>query len=256
MDTPILLSEEGRVGIITLNRPKALNALNSALMNALIDALRSFDANPDIGAVIIRGSERAFAAGADITEMANKTAPELYASDIFGRWDEITQIRIPVIAEVSGYALGGGCELAMMADLIVASETAVFGQPEVGLGIMPGIGGTQRLVRAVGKSLAMDMILSGRRIGADEALQAGLVARVYPQETVAEETLKLAKTIANFSRVATTRAKEAVNTAFETTLSQGVAWERRGFQAMFASYDQKEGMSAFVEKRAPNFEHR
>ena len=252
----ILVERRGRVGLVTLNRPQALNALNTALMNELVDAVTAMDTDPDIGAVVITGSAKAFAAGADIKEMSSKSYMEMYAADWFRRWEDLTRLRIPVIAAVSGFALGGGCELAMMADFIIAGDNAKFGQPEINLGVIPGMGGSQRLTRAVGKAKAMDMILTGRFIGAEEAERSGLVSRVVPAENVVEEALKAAEVIASKSKPVAMLAKEAVNAAFETGLAQGVLFERRIFHSLFASEDQKEGMAAFTEKRQPDFSHR
>jgi enoyl-CoA hydratase len=249
----ILVETRGRVGLITLNRPKALNALNSALMNEVVDAASGFDADPNIGAIVITGSERAFAAGADITEMASKTYREVYLSGLFVAWDRIPALRTPIIAAVAGYALGGGCEVAMMCDFIIAADTAKFGQPEINLGVIPGIGGTQRLTRSVGKAKAMDLILTGRTMDAEEAERAGLVARIVPAAELLETTLGIAADIAEKSLPVAMAAKEAVNRAFETTLAEGLNFERRVFQPLFALDDQKEGMAAFIEKRAPRF---
>ncbi|MCQ9352617.1 enoyl-CoA hydratase [Corynebacterium sp. 153RC1] len=252
----ILTETKGRVGIITLNRPKALNALNEATMNEVVQAGRSFDADPGIGCIILTGSEKAFAAGADIKEMASKSATEMFVSDWFAKWDEFTRLRTPVIAAVSGYALGGGCELAMMCDFIIAADNAKFGQPEINLGVLPGMGGSQRLTRAVGKSKAMDMCLTGRMMGAEEAESAGLVSRVVGVADLMDTALEAATLIASKSLVASYMVKEAVNAAFETTLGQGLQFERRLFHSVFASEDQTEGMAAFVEKRDPDFQHR
>ena len=247
----ILVRREGRVGVVTLNRPQALNALNGALMDELVTALHAFDADEGVGCIVITGSEKSFAAGADIKQMASASVVEMMDSPFIGYWDAVEAIRKPVIAAVSGYCFGGGCELAMLCDLIVTSETAVFGQPEINLGIIPGAGGTQRLTRAVGKSVAMDMILSGRRINAQEALQFGLVSRVFPSAVFQDEFLKLAGEIAGKAPVALRVAKEAVNRAYASSLAEGVLFERRAFNLLFATEDQKEGMAAFVEKRAP-----
>lgn len=247
---------EGRVGIVTLNRPKQLNALNDQLMNELGQALKGFDDDASIGCMIVTGSEKAFAAGADIKQMADATPVTMMDSPFIGYWDAVEAIRKPVLAAVSGYCFGGGCELAMICDLVVASETAVFGQPEINLGIIPGAGGTQRLTRAVGKAVAMDMILSGRRINAQEALQFGLVSRVFPAASFQEEVLKLAGEIASKAPVALLVAKEAVNRAYASSLAEGVLFERRAFNLLFATEDQKEGMAAFVEKRAPVWQGR
>lgn len=252
----ILVETRGRVGLITLNRPKALNALNAATMREVVDAARAFDADEAIGCLVITGSERAFAAGADIKEMASRSATEMFLADWFADWEELTRVRTPIIAAVSGYALGGGCELALMCDTAIASDTARFGQPEINLGVLPGMGGSQRLTRAVGKAKAMDMVLTGRMMDAEEAERAGLISRIVPAVNLLDAALEMAGTIARRSRVATLLAKEAVNTAFETTLQQGVRHERRLFDMAFASADQTEGMAAFVEKRDPVFRHR
>ena len=249
-------TEAEKVGIITLNRPKQLNALNDQLMDELGQALKAFDADDKIGCVIITGSERAFAAGADIGAMAKYSFADAYKGDYITRnWETIRSIRKPVIAAVSGFALGGGCELAMMCDFIIAADTAKFGQPEIKLGVIPGAGGTQRLPRAVGKAKAMDMALTGRMMDAQEAERAGLVSRVVPFEKMMEEALGAALVIADFSQIAVMAAKESVNRAFESGLSDGVMFERRLFHALFATSDQKEGMDAFVNKRKANFSH-
>lgn len=248
--------EGDKVAIITLNRPKQLNALNDQLMDELGAALKAFDADPAIGCMVITGSEKAFAAGADITAMAKFSFAAAYKGDFITRnWETIRTIRKPVIAAVSGFALGGGCELAMMCDFIIAADNAKFGQPEIKLGIIPGAGGTQRLPRAVGKSKAMDLALTGRMMDAAEAERAGLVSRVVPLDKLQEEALGAALQICAFSQVATMAAKEAVNRSFEGTLADGIAFERRMFHALFATSDQKEGMDAFVNKRAANFTH-
>ena len=252
----ILVERRERVGMITLHRPKSLNALSRQLAREVIDTLKAFDADDNIGAIIITGSARAFAAGADIEEMANLTYAEFYCDDIFAPWDELRAISKPIIAAVSGYALGGGCELALMCDFIIASEDAQFGQPEIKLGILPGIGGSQRLANAVGKSLAMDLVLTGRTIDVQEAKAAGLVARVVPAKELLQTTLEAAHTIAAYNSPAVRMAKEAVNVAFETSLTEGMRHERRLFQAAFATEGQKEGMHAFIAKRAPVFRHR
>ena len=251
-------TEAEKVGIITLNRPKQLNALNDQLMDELGQALKAFDANDKIGCIIITGSERAFAAGADIGAMAKYSFADAYKGDYITRnWETIRSIRKPVIAAVSGFALGGGCELAMMCDFIIAADTAKFGQPEIKLGVIPGAGGTQRLPRAVGKAkaMAMDMALTGRMMDAQEAERAGLVSRVVPFEKMMEEALGAALVIADFSQIAVMAAKESVNRAFESGLSDGVMFERRLFHALFATSDQKEGMDAFVNKRKAQFQH-
>ncbi|MDM0020535.1 enoyl-CoA hydratase [Variovorax saccharolyticus] len=248
--------EAEKVGIVTLNRPKALNALNDALMTELGQALKDFDADPAIGCIILTGSERAFAAGADIAAMAKYSFQDVYKGEYITRnWETIRQIRKPVIAAVSGFALGGGCELAMMCDFIIAADNAKFGQPEIKIGVIPGAGGTQRLPRAVGKSKAMDMALTARMMDATEAERAGLVSRIVPYEKLAEEALGAALTIASFSQIAVMAAKESVNRAFESGLSDGVMFERRLFHALFATADQKEGMDAFLTKRTPDFRH-
>ncbi|MDE2173662.1 MAG: enoyl-CoA hydratase [Betaproteobacteria bacterium] len=253
-DATVLTETRGHVGLITLNRPKQLNALNDALMDALGDALRAFDADPAIGCMVVTGSDKAFAAGADITAMAKKTFPASYAEDFITRnWEAMMQIRKPVIAAVRGFALGGGCELAMMCDLIVAADNAQFGQPEIKLGIIPGAGGTQRLTRAVGKAKAMDLILTGRMMDALEAERSGLVARVVPLQQTLDEAVAMAETMAGFSQASVLMAKESVNRAFESSLSEGLRFERRLFQSLFATADQKEGMAAFLEKRKPLF---
>jgi enoyl-CoA hydratase len=253
----ILVRTEGRVGIVTLNRPKALNALNGQLMDELGSALQAFDANPEIGCMVITGSEKAFAAGADIGDMAQLTFADVYGQDYITRnWETIRGVRKPVIAAVSGFALGGGCELAMMCDFIIAADNAKFGQPEIKLGIIPGAGGTQRLPRAVGKAKAMDLVLTGRMMDAQEAERAGLVSRVVPLDKLMDEALGAALTIAALGLPSVMAAKEAVNRAFEGGLSDGVMFERRLFHALFATEDQKEGMDAFVNKRAAVFKHR
>lgn len=252
----IIVETSGRVGIITLNRPKALNALNTELMNEVVGAVREFDVDQGIGAIVITGSEKAFAAGADIKEMSSKSYADVVNEQFFGAWDELSRARTPIIAAVTGYALGGGCELAMLCDTIIAGDNAVFGQPEINLGVIPGMGGSQRLTRAVGKAKAMDMILTGRMIGAEEAERIGLVSRVVADEKALEEALEVAATIASKSKPASWMAKEAVNAAFETTLAQGIAFERRVFHAAFATADQKEGMDAFTAKREAGWQHR
>jgi enoyl-CoA hydratase len=253
--TNIIVETRGAVGLITLNRPGALNALNAELIAELTRAVEGFEANDDIGCLVITGSEKAFAAGADIKQMQSKTYMQAYKEDFIGSWDGVARARKPVIAAVAGYALGGGCELAMMCDFIIAAETAKFGQPEINLGVMPGFGGTQRLARFVGKAKAMDMCLTGRMMDADEASKCGLVSRVVPADKLLEEALKVADVIADKSTVIAMMTKESVNRAFETTLAEGIRFERRVFHAMFATEDQKEGMAAFVEKRKPNFKN-
>jgi len=245
-----------RVGIIRLNRPKALNALCAGLVAELCRALDALEANSEIGAIVLTGNEKAFCAGADIKEMASKTFVEAYTQDFVGDWERLARCRKPVIAAVAGYALGGGCEMAMMCDFILAAETAKFGQPEITIGVLPGAGGTQRLARFVGKAKAMEMVLTGRMMDAEEAERAGLVSRIVPADTLVDEAVKTAERIAEMSLPSVMMAKEAVNRAYETTLAEGVRFERRLFHAMFATEDQGEGMAAFVEKRTPNFRNR
>src|SRR6476659_3066535 len=252
----ILVETQGRVGIIRLNRPQALNALNKALIEELTQAIETFDADEKIGCMLITGNDKAFAAGADIKEMADKPFIDAYLGDFVSNWNVAARARKPIVAAVAGFALGGGCELAMQCDIIIAADTAKFGQPEIKLGVIPGIGGTQRLTRAVGKAKAMDLNLTGRMMDAAEAERAGLVARVVPAASLMDEAMKAAETIAGMSLVAVMTAKEAVNRAFETTLAEGIRFERRTFQALFATHDQKEGMAAFVEKRPPKCENR
>jgi enoyl-CoA hydratase len=249
----IIVDKQGRVGVITLNRPQALNALNMALKAELSKAIDDFEADDGVGCMLITGSEKAFAAGADIKEMADKTFIEAFLGNFAGTWDRASRARKPIVAAVAGFALGGGCELAMQCDLIIAADNAKFGQPEIKLGVIPGIGGTQRLTRAIGKAKAMEMNLTGRMMDAKEAEASGLVARVVPADKLMEEAMKVADTIANMSLPSVLAAKEAVNAAFETTLAQGVAFERRLFHSLFATADQKEGMKAFIEKRKPNW---
>jgi enoyl-CoA hydratase len=249
----ILVERRGRVGLIRLNRPQALNALNSRLNDELGQAIAAFDADAGIGCILITGSDKAFAAGADIKEMADKSAVEVFMSDFAGTWDAVARARKPVVAAVAGFALGGGCELAMQCDLIIAADNAKFGQPEIKLGVIPGIGGTQRLPRALGKAKAMDLILTGRVMDAAEAERAGLVARVVPAPSLMEEAHKVAETIASMSLPALLAAKEAVNRAYEAPLAEGARFERRIFATLFATADQKEGMAAFIEKRPPKF---
>ncbi len=252
----ILVETRGRVGLVTLNRPKALNALNTTVQRELVEVMERFDADPAIGAMVLTGSEKAFAAGADIREMQPKAYIDVYFEDFFAGFEALTRVRKPIIAAVSGYALGGGCELAMICDFIICSDTAKFGQPEITLGVMPGMGGSQRLTRFVGKSKAMDMCLTGRMMDAAEAERSGLVSRVVPAADLLEEAMKAAAKIAAFSLPAVMMNKEAVNRSFETTLAEGLRFERRVFHSMFAFEDQKEGMSAFVDKRSPNFRNR
>ena len=252
----ILIEKRDGVGLIQFNRPKALNALSPDLMTELGEALNAFDADPDVGAMVLTGNERAFAAGADIKAMATASATEMLLNDLIGKWETILHIHKPVIAAVSGYALGGGFELAMACDMIIASESAQFGQPEITLGIIPGFGGTQRLTRAVGKALAMEMVLLNRHLSAEEACHFGLVNHVYPVETYLDETLKLAKKLARQAPVAVRLGKEAVNKAFELSLHEGLQFERRAFHLLFATEDQKEGMAAFIEKRRAQWQGR
>jgi enoyl-CoA hydratase len=252
----ILTETQGRVGIIRLNRPQALNALNLALEAELSLAIDGFEADPNIGCILITGSEKAFAAGADIKEMADKSFTDAFLGNFAGNWDRAAKARKPIVAAVAGFALGGGCELAMQCDVIIAADTAKFGQPEIKLGVIPGIGGTQRLTRAIGKAKAMEMILTGRMMDAHEAERSGLVARVVPAGDLMAEALKTAAAIAEMPLPAVLAAKEAVNRAFETSLAEGVVFERRIFHSLFATHDQKEGMAAFVEKRKAKFEHR
>ena len=248
----ILVERRGAVGIVTLNRPQALNALNSALIAELGAALDDFEADPEIGAIVLTGSDKAFAAGADVKEMADKTYPETYLEDFITRgWERVAQCRKPLIAAVAGYALGGGCELAMMCDIILAADTARFGQPEIRLGTMPGVGGTQRLPRFAGKAKAMDLCLTGRMMDAAEAERSGLVSRVVPADKLMDEAMAAAEKIAAMSRPAAAMAKEAINRAFETPLSDGLNVERNLFHATFALEDRSEGMAAFIEKRKP-----
>ncbi|WP_295246714.1 enoyl-CoA hydratase [uncultured Brevundimonas sp.] len=256
-ESTLLLEIEARVALITLNRPKALNALNAQLLHELDAMLARLDADPEVGCVVLTGSAKAFAAGADIKEMADQTYAQMYMGNYFALGhDRITRFRKPIIAAVNGFALGGGCELAMLCDFIVASDKAKFGQPEINLGVAPGIGGSQRLTRLVGKSKAMDMVLTARMMDAAEAERAGLASRVFPHETLLDETRKIASKIASQSPLAIMANKEMVNAALETTLTQGVQFERRLFHSLFAFEDQKEGMSAFVEKRKPEFKGR
>lgn len=252
----ILLDIHGKVGLITLNRPQALNALNAQIVSELNQALDQLERDPGIGCVVLTGSAKAFAAGADIKEMAELKYPQIYVDDLFSDADRIANRRKPIIAAVSGFALGGGCELAMMCDFILAGDNAKFGQPEINLGVLPGMGGTQRLTRAVGKAKAMELCLTGRLMGAEEAERSGLVARVVPQDELLQEALKVATTIAAKSIPVSMMVKESVNRAFEVTLSEGVRFERRVFHAAFSTEDQKEGMAAFIGKREAQFKDR
>ncbi|MGF1650213.1 MAG: enoyl-CoA hydratase [Hyphomicrobiaceae bacterium] len=252
----ILTETRGHVGLITLNRPDALNALNSKLISELNCALAGYDADDGIGCVVITGSDKAFAAGADIKEMKDKSFMEVYRGNFIAQWEYITTVRKPVVAAVAGFALGGGCELAMMCDFIIAADTAKFGQPEIKLGVMPGSGGTQRLTRFIGKSKAMEMCLTGRMMDAAEAERSGLVSRIVPADQLVEEAVKVAEIIAGMSQPIVAMTKESVNRSYETTLAEGIRFERRVFHAMFATEDQKEGMAAFAEKRKPQFKNR
>ena len=252
----IIVETKGKVGLVRLNRPAALNALNAALISELSTALDAFEADDGINCMVITGSEKAFAAGADIKEMQSKTFMQAYKEDFIGSWDRVARTRKPVIAAVAGFALGGGCELAMMCDFIIAADTAKFGQPEIKLGVMPGAGGTQRLARFIGKAKAMDMCLSGRMMDAAEAERCGLVSRIVPADKLIEEAMKSAQAIAEMSQPILMMTKESVNRSFETTLAEGIRFERRTFHPMFATEDQKEGMAAFVEKRKPAFKNR
>ncbi|HEY0447006.1 MAG TPA: enoyl-CoA hydratase [Allosphingosinicella sp.] len=245
----ILVEQRGAVTLITLNRPKALNALNSAVLGELIQAFAAFDAHDSQRCAVLTGSERAFAAGADIKEMADQGFASMYSSNFFQGWEKVTATRKPWIAAVAGYALGGGCEVAMMADIIIAADTAQFGQPEIKLGVTPGMGGSQRLIRAVGKAKAMEMCLTGRNMGAEEAERSGLVARVVPAAQLLDEALKLAETIASMAPLAAIATKEQINASYEMSLAQGIVFERRLFHGLFGTEDQKEGMAAFVDKR-------
>ena len=252
----IIVSTNGNVGVITINRPKVLNALSSAVMDEMGKALDNFEADDEIGAIVITGNEKSFAAGADISQMKDNTFAEAYLQNFITRnWERVTTCRKPTIAAVAGYALGGGCELAMMCDMIIAADNAQFGQPEINLGIIPGAGGTQRLTHAIGKSKSMDMCLTGRKMGAEEAERSGLASRVVPVDEMLDTAISIGQSIANQSRLAVAATKEAVNKSFETTLREGVLFERRMFHALFGTNDQKEGMTAFVEKRKPNWTH-
>jgi len=252
----IIVETRGKIGIIRLNRPQALNALNAALIAELTQAVAAFEADAAIACMIVTGSEKAFAAGADIKEMADKSYMDAFMCDFAANWDALARARKPTVAAVAGFALGGGCELAMMCDVVIAADNAKFGQPEIKLGVIPGIGGTQRLTRAVGKAKAMDLCLTGRMMDAAEAERSGLVARVVPAASLMDEAMKVAETIASMSLPALMIAKESVNRAFETTLTEGMRFERRVFHSLFATADQKEGMAAFVAKRPAKFENR
>jgi enoyl-CoA hydratase len=252
----IRVERQGRIAILTLDRPQTLNALNLALMQETVTALRTLDRDPDVGAIVITGSAKAFAAGADVKEMAPKNYLDMYVEDWFAAWDQLAQVRTPAIAAVAGYALGGGCELAMACDVLLAADNATFGQPEIKLGVIPGIGGSQRLTRAIGKAKAMDLCLTGRTMNAEEAERAGLVSRIVGADDLLDTAIEVAGTIAEMSLPIAMMAKEAVNRAFETTLHEGIRFERRLFHSTFATEDQKEGMAAFVEKRKPAFVNR
>ncbi|MGW3323147.1 enoyl-CoA hydratase [Streptomyces virginiae] len=251
----ILLERKGRVAVLTLHRPEALNALDLRVMAEVVAAAEELDRDPEVGCIVLTGSAKAFAAGADIKEMRPQGYMDMYLSDWFTAWDRLGQVRTPTLAAVSGYALGGGCELAMLCDILLAADTAKFGQPEIKLGVIPGIGGSQRLTRAVGKAKAMELCLTGRTMDAVEAERAGLVSRIVPADELLSEALAVAETVAGMSKPVAMMAKEAVNRAFETTLTEGVRFERRLFHAVFATADQKEGMSAFVDRRPPRFGH-
>ena len=256
MSDVVLTEKRGKVGLITINRPDALNAVNADVMDGLISAAAAFDVDDTIGCIVITGSGKAFVAGADIKEMQEKSYMDMFLADKQSEWDGFAGTRKPMIAAVNGFALGGGCELAMMCDMIFASDKAKFGQPEIKLGVIPGWGGSQRLARAVGKAKAMDLILTGRMMDAEEGERSGLVARVYPADDLLDETLKAASEIANFSMPSLMLGKEAVNRAFETTLQEGINFERRVFYSLFATEDKREGMAAFSEKRNPDFKNR
>jgi len=252
----IVIETRGKVGIIRFNRPQALNALNAALIGELTQAVQAFEADAGIACIVVTGSEKSFAAGADIKEMADKSYMDAFMGDFAANWDALARARKPTVAAVAGFALGGGCELAMMCDVVIAADTAKFGQPEIKLGVIPGIGGTQRLTRAVGKAKAMDLCLTGRMMDAAEAERSGLVARVVPAASLMDEAMKVAETIASMSLPTLMIAKESVNRAFETTLAEGIKFERRVFHSLFATADQKEGMAAFVAKRPAKLENR
>jgi enoyl-CoA hydratase len=253
---PLNITRDGRVVLVRMNRPEVLNALSSKVMQDLADALKPLDRDPEVGCIVLAGTEKAFAAGADIKEMSSKPYMEMFHEDFFAGWEEFYRLRTPKIAAVSGFALGGGCELAMMCDIIYASKSAKFGQPEIKLGVIPGMGGSQRLTRLIGRAKAMDMILTGRMMDAEEAERSGLVARVFENDQLIDEAMKAAKTIASYGKAATVVAREAVDRADEVSLREGLLFERRVFHALFATEDQKEGMAAFVEKRPANFKGR
>lgn len=253
MSAPIIIEKHEKVVQVTLNRPDALNALNAQIMNEICDQLEKYDTDKEIGCFVITGNEKAFAAGADIKEMATQSYMDSFHGNLFAGWDRFVRLRTPKIAAVNGYALGGGCELAMMCDIIYAGRDAQFGQPEIKLGVMPGMGGSQRLTRAIGKAKAMDMILTGRMMGAEEALASGLVARIFEPAELVDQTLKIANKIADFGKASTMLAREAIDRALEVGLTEGVLFERRTFHSLFATQDQKEGMAAFTEKRRADF---
>ncbi|MEL7464383.1 MAG: enoyl-CoA hydratase [Pseudomonadota bacterium] len=255
MPETISVERKGRVAIIRITRPKALNALNTQVLAEMLEAASELDADRGVGCIVLTGDERAFAAGADIKEMSEKSYMDMYYSDFFSDWDKFARLRTPKIAAVGGYALGGGCELAMMCDFIIAADSAKFGQPEIKLGVIPGMGGSQRMARSIGKSKAMDLILTGRMMDAEEAERSGLVSRIVPAADLLEEAVKAAETIASFSKPSTMVAKEAVDRAFETSLAEGLNYERRTFFALFATEDKQEGMDAFVGKRPADFKH-
>lgn len=252
----VLAEKKGKVGVITINRPDALNAVNAEVMAGIISNTKTYDADPDIGCIVITGAGKAFVAGADIKEMHEKSYMDMYLADKQSEWEGFAATRTPIIAAVNGFALGGGCELAMMCDIVLASDKAKFGQPEIKLGVTPGWGGSQRLTRAVGKAKAMDLILTGRMMDADEAERSGLVARVIPADELLDEAMKTAEEVANYSSPSVMIAKEQVNRGFETTLNEGLRFERRTFYSLFATEDQKEGMAAFTEKRKPDFKNK
>jgi len=253
---PLVITRDGGVVLVQMNRPEVLNALSSKVMNDLAETLKPLDRDPTVGCFVLTGTEKAFAAGADIKEMADKPYMDMFHEDFFAGWEKFYSLRTPKIAAVSGFALGGGCELAMMCDIIYASKSAKFGQPEIKLGVIPGMGGSQRLTRLIGRAKAMDMILTGRMMDAEEAERSGLVARVFENDKLIEEAMKAAKTIASYGKASTVAAREAVDRADEVSLREGLLFERRVFHALFATEDQKEGMAAFVEKRPPNFKGR
>ncbi len=256
MSEPLIITRDGGAVLVRMNRPEVLNALSSKVMVDLAEALKPLDRDPEVGCIVLTGTEKAFAAGADIKEMAAKPYMDMFHEDFFAGWEEFYRLRTPKIAAVSGFALGGGCELAMMCDIIYASRSAKFGQPEIKLGVIPGMGGSQRLTRLIGKSKAMDMILTGRMMDAEEAERSGLVARVFDNDQLVDEAMKAAKTIASYGKAATVAAREAVERADEVSLREGLLYERRTFHALFATEDQKEGMAAFIEKRPANFKGR